>query len=202
MKRKLFLLFIPVALIILGLGLNLYISQSKGSASRAAGYALERLETMSIQEADLSIVFRFLSYPAAFKTAMQNPLFGITFNKGYYVEMLGVQSYVRALDNSYLKIMLSAGIPALILYITCMIVIYKTGFRLSKRITSGMSRVMLISFLGTAVLHNILDFFQTNFAFARAMPLVVFAWAGIMKFNALYPAEPAEEAEGAEDSES
>ncbi|NQS97045.1 MAG: O-antigen ligase family protein [candidate division Zixibacteria bacterium] len=188
-SKKLALLSIPVIILIAVLTLNFILGGAGDMTSRAAGLAFERIESISVENADMSIIFRFLSYPSALKAALQHPILGATFNQGYYIEALGFSSFTQTLDNTYLKLALSAGFPSAILYITCIVIFYRTGFKLLKRIGRGMNRVMLISLIGVGTMFNILDFFQTNIAFIRATPMLMFAWAAVMKLSALNPEE-------------
>lgn len=185
--KKLVLISIPVILLIVALTFNFILGKAGDAASQVAGLTFERIESISIENADLSIIFRFLSYPSALMAALQHPILGVSFNQGYYMEVLGIRYYTQTLDNTFLKLALSTGFPGAILYISCLVVVYRTGFTLAKRINPGMNRAMLISLIGVAAMSNTLDFFQTNIAFMRAAPMLIFAWAAIMKINALNP---------------
>ena len=163
------------------LAFNYFTNEISGVAGKVASGSIERLSTMSIENADLSVVFRLLSYTSAFNTAVDNPLLGIGFTTGYYLEMFGMRYRTGILDNTYLKYALSAGFPLLILYFCYLFTLYRSGIRLMKKYRSGIINVIVLCCIGVQCMGNVVDLFMSNFAYMRAMFFIVFMNAILMK---------------------
>ena len=185
--RKLAILIVPLFIVIFGAAVVGIITKFGGSGAEVAQMSMSRLQTMNIDNADLSVLFRLFSYQSALITALDNPIIGVSFNAGYYMDVLGISYYTTILDNTYLKLALSAGFPAAIIYIVCLVVLYRTSYRLLDRIPAGMMRVILLTSVGVMATANTIDLFQTNLAFLRVMPMITLCWAAVMKLNYLYP---------------
>ncbi|MBC8277089.1 MAG: O-antigen ligase family protein [FCB group bacterium] len=185
--KKIALIAVPFFVAVLAAGIFLIMSKFGGSGAEVAQLSASRLESMDIDNADLSVIFRFFSYQSAFQMALQNPILGISFNSGYYMNILGLNYYTTILDNTLLKLAMAAGFPAAILYIVCMFVLYRTAYKLLDRIPAGIQRVLLLSSVGVMAMANTIDNFHTNIAFLRVMPMVALCWAAIMKLNHFYP---------------
>lgn len=185
--KKFALLAVPLFVAALAAAIFLVISKFGGSGAEVAQLSASRLQTMDLNNADLSVIFRFFSYQSALETALKNPILGISFNAGYYMNIMGFNYFTTILDNTLLKLFLAAGFPAAILYLVCMFVLYRTAYKLLDRIPSGIQRVLLLASVGAMAMANTIDNFHTNIAFLRVMPMVTFCWAVIMKLDYLYP---------------
>ena len=181
-KNKLFYI-VAVVLIVVVIFVSMnYVSQGmSGAASQVASGSLDRLTTMSFTDADLSVIFRFISYQSAFLTALKNPVLGIGFNTGYYIDLFGMKYFTRILDNTYLKFALSAGFPLLFLYLVYLVIIYRMGIKLLKHYSSGIMSVIVLTCIGVQSMGNTVDLFESNFAFFRIMPLIIFTNAVLAK---------------------
>jgi O-antigen ligase len=184
--RKIAWLGIPLFAIIVVFLLVYLKALMNEMAVKATSITLERLQTMSLQNADLSVLFRLFSYQSALQTALQHPFLGICLNSGYYLEIFGVKYFTTILDNTFLKLALSAGFPSLLFYLVCLFVIYKYSFKTLKKVDSGMDRAVLLSLISVVCMANVVEFFHSNIFFLRVMPMVTFAWAGLMRLKQAY----------------
>lgn len=185
-KNKYALLGAIAALVVIAVLLIAALSQFGGVRGELMTQGFERMSSISAQTEDLAIIFRYLAFPAALKASLKHPILGGGFSEGFYINVFSKNFYATAIDNTYIKLALSTGFPGLILYIICLFILYKTGFSLLNIIEPGFPRCVLITLLATAVMSNYVDMFQVNLAFYRALPVVIFAWAGIMRLNSIY----------------
>jgi hypothetical protein len=189
-KRNLSILI----LVILTIALSLVFAYQKVSAvaSQVSSGSLERIQNISLKTEDLSIIFRFISYKSAIATALAHPLLGIGFSSGYFMDILGIRYFTYVIDNSYIKLAMSGGLLMSALYIYVLVVLYKSSFQLLKKVHSGREGVMVVTFFSIIVMANLADCFETNISYVRVMPIVAFAWAGLMKikdltYNSAFP---------------
>jgi len=184
-NRIIFFASIGLFTVIAYLSINYLTEKMTGAVNEVAVQSMERLQSMNVQEADLSVLLRILTFQSALETAVKHPLFGIGFNRGFYLDLFGFKYYVRVLDNTYIKFALSAGFPLLILYLIFLFVIYRAGIRLLKHYPGGIIRAIILSCIGVVIMSNVVDLFQANFALLRIMYLIIFAISIIMKLDYL-----------------
>jgi O-antigen ligase len=177
--------FLVLLIIILLISSLLFLAYQKVStiASQASSGSISRLQNISFKNTDLSIIFRLISFQSAFNTAIANPIIGIGFPSEYYMEILGIRYSTNTIDNSYIRLAMGGGFLLLIFYIYLLIVLYKSSFQLIRRVHKGRDGVLALSLFSVIVLANLADCSETNISYVRVMPVIAFAWAGLVKLR-------------------
>ncbi len=189
-RKNRIVLLTSFALLIIALAILITSFSQLGVGGAAVEQGVKRLSSISTETGDLALIFRMLSYPASLKASLKHPIFGGGFDQGFFIEILEKKFYTTTLDNTHLKLALAAGFPAALLYILCLVVLYKVGISILNRIEPGYYRCMTLSLIAIAALATFVDLFQYNPAFYRATAVVTFAWAGIMRMNYEYKLNP------------
>lgn len=184
-SKKNFLLIVFLLVIIFIFIFNYLSNDSTDTTGKIAMYSLARFQTMSGESADLSVIFRFLSYTEAIIQTAKSPLIG--WGPGYEltINLMGLDYTTPILDNSYLKIALMSGVPGLVFYLIVFILVYIMAFRLLKSDLTHLEKSLLLTAVGIIVMSNTTSMFQSNFSFMRVNAIISFAMVFIAKMYML-----------------